>query len=44
MDSIAANLEARLESLISEIETSDAPIGPVLRYVSNLSFWEGGWG
>lgn len=33
MDSIAANLEARLESLISEIETSDAPIGPVLRSV-----------
>ena len=32
MDAIASNIETRLDSLIGEIESSDSPIGPVLRY------------
>ena len=31
MDTIASNMESRLDTLIGEIESSDSPIGPVLR-------------
>ena len=31
MDAMASNIESRLDSLIGEIESSDTPIGPVLR-------------
>ena len=33
MDSVTTALDARLETLIGEIESSDSPIGPVLRLV-----------
>eukprot|EP00111_Clytia_hemisphaerica_P023573 TCONS_00069438-protein len=37
MDPISSNIESRLDTLIGEIESSDSPIGPVLRSVYESS-------
>lgn len=31
IDALPSNVESRLDTLIGEIESSDSPIGPVLR-------------